>query len=91
VTTGSGWCNLSREDKEVAKLQIELDEQTLQQASTRAKQEGTTVKAVVIDFLSHYSAKARAKASMAEVVKLARQSTCGSDGRRWTREELYER
>lgn len=75
----------------MAHLEIDVDEDTLEQATSRAAQEGTTVHAVVVHFLSGYSAKSRAARSMNELVEMARGAKSGSGGSRWTREELHER
>ncbi len=75
----------------MAHLEIDVDEATLEQAASRAAQEGTTVHAVVVQFLAGYSAKTRAAQSMNTLVELARTARSGRDGRRWSREELHER
>ncbi len=78
----------------MANLTIVIDEEVLKNARIRAIQEGTSVNAVVREFLQQYAgndeeARRRAWASFLES---ARNSTAGSGGKRtWTRDDLHER
>lgn len=75
----------------MAQLALDLDEQLLRQATSTAERNGKTLGEVVEQFLLEYSEASQAKRAMAELVKLAKESSSGRDGRQWTREELHER
>jgi plasmid stability protein len=77
----------------VSNLTLSIDEDLLRRARVRAAREGTSVNAVVRDYLEDYAGRARAVAATRRLLALAERSTAssGSERRRWTREELYDR
>ncbi len=74
-------------------LTITVDEAVLQRARIRAIQEGTSVNAVLREYLSAWARAASADDAASALVALARRSEAGSgaDGRTWTRDDLHER
>jgi hypothetical protein len=71
-------------------ITLSLDESILLAARARAEERGTTVNAMVRDFLERAVAPDR-KAGVLELLRLMKQYPVKSRGRRWTREELHER
>lgn len=74
-------------------LTITVDEQTLKKARIRALEEGTSVNAVLRDYLETYAGVSREQREAAQrILASSRESASGSGpgGRTWTREELYE-
>lgn len=77
----------------MANLTLTIDEETLRRARIRALEEGTSVNALVRDYLERYAdAHERVMLARRRVVELARASTAGSAGERrtWTRDDVYE-
>jgi hypothetical protein len=77
----------------VANLTLTIDEETLRRARIRALNEGTSVNALVRDYLDRYAdAHERVEHARRRVLELARESRAGSHGaaRTWNREDLYE-
>ena len=73
-------------------LTITVDDESLKRARIRALEEGTSVNALLRDFLDAYAGVRRAqKNAVSEVVALSRRSQSRRRGRSWTREELHER
>ena len=75
-------------------LTITVDEQTLKRARIRALEEGTSVNAVLRDYLETYAGVSREqKEALQRILADARKGGTGSGpgGRKWTREELYDR
>ena len=76
----------------MANLTITLDEESLKRARIQALEEGTSVNALLRDFLETYSGANRARVNaVREIVALSRQSWSRRGGRTWSRDELYER
>ncbi len=76
----------------MANLTITVDEKVLKSARIMALQEGTSVNAVLREYLERYASKNQQyKQATQNILKIARASTSGSHGRKWTRDELYER
>jgi len=76
----------------VANLTVTIDEATLRRARIRALEEGTSVNAIVREYLERFAdADARASAARRRVVALARESAVGGEaaGRTWTRDDAY--
>jgi hypothetical protein len=73
-------------------LMLTVEEELLRRARIRALGQGTSVNAVVRDYLEHYvGAAGRAGiAGFLEIAGRARASS-GSDGRSWSRDELHAR
>jgi hypothetical protein len=75
-------------------LTITVDEQTLKRARMRALEEGTSVNAVLREYLESYAGVSREqREALQRILESSRESTSGSGlgGRTWTREELYDR
>lgn len=73
-------------------LTITIDDEALRKARIRALSQGTSVNAVVREFLESYAGvRPEQERAMRRILEMARRSTTGSRGRSWTREELYDR
>ena len=75
----------------MANLTLTIDDELLKRARIKALEQGTSVNAVVRDYLRGFAGEDPARAAILRVVSRARDATSGSAGRRWTREELHER
>jgi plasmid stability protein len=76
----------------MANLTITLDEESLKRARIRALEEGTSVNALLRDFLETYAGENRARLNaVSEILTLSRQSRSRRGGRTWSRDELHER
>lgn len=76
----------------MSNLTIVVDDEVLRRARIRALEQGTSVNAILREFLESYSGiRSDQVSAVEEVLELSRKSTSRSGGRRWTREELYER
>jgi plasmid stability protein len=77
----------------VANLTITVDEQTLKKARIRALEEGTSVNAVLRDYLESYAGVRRERLeALQRILEDSRKGGSGSGpgGRTWTREDAYE-
>jgi plasmid stability protein len=74
----------------MANLKIVVDEQILQRARIRALQHGTSVNAILRDYLASFAGGDDAGAALAEFHDLAGRFGVTSTGH-WTRDELYDR
>lgn len=73
-------------------LTITIDEDSLKKARMRALQEGTSVNALLREFLKSYAGVRREQQVAAErIVALSRRSKSRRGGRTWTRDDLHER
>jgi plasmid stability protein len=72
---------------------ITLDDKILNRARIRAQAEGVSVDDVVRKFLEFYAGASTAEqaAAIRDLVELSLQTSSGDLGKRWLREELYER
>lgn len=76
----------------MSNLTISIDEEVLKQARIRALKEGTSVNAEVRKYLETYSGMRTSQVeSIKELFRLADENPCSSEGRGWTRDELYDR
>jgi hypothetical protein len=77
----------------VANLTITVDEETVKRARMRALEEGTSVNALLRDYLEDYAGVRRERReAWRKIRELARSSGAGSDGAGLPkREELYDR
>lgn len=77
----------------MANLTIAIDDGVLKRARMRALDQGTSVNALLRDYLESYAGRESARAAMMAFLELAEKSDSGSgpEGRTWTRESLYER
>jgi plasmid stability protein len=73
-------------------LTITVDDEVLRRARIRALSQGTSVNAVLREFLESYAGSEVEATARAQLGRLARASTAssGAAGRTWTREEVYE-
>jgi plasmid stability protein len=76
----------------VSNLTLAIDEELLRRARIRAIEEGTSVNAVVREFLTAYAGRDGQVEAITRFLEIADQSQTGSDGtgRSWTREEIHD-
>lgn len=75
----------------MANLTLTIDKEILRRARTRAAAEGTSVNAIVREQLEAYAGvREDHRRALESILKIARRSDAGSEGRKWSREELYE-
>lgn len=77
----------------MANLTLTVDDQVLARARRRAMDNGTSVNALVRDYLASFAGEDDAMAARRELIESAkrRSGSSGPAGRTWTRDELYER
>jgi plasmid stability protein len=76
----------------MSNLTITVDEETLKKARIRAVTEGTSVNEVLRSFLESYAGfDAEQQAAVEDLLQLSREAKSRHVGKRWTRDELYER
>lgn len=77
----------------MANLTLSIDDDLLRRARIKALESGTSVNAIVRDYLEHFAGRTRARSAMTSFLVRSADSTAssGSTGRTWTRDELYER
>jgi plasmid stability protein len=77
----------------MANLTLTVDDDLLRRARIRALECGTSVNAIVRDYIESFAGEGEAERGLREFVQSARSSPAGSgsDGRKWRREDLYER
>ncbi len=76
----------------MANLTIVIEGDTLKRARMRALEEGTSVNAVVRDYLVDYAGmKAQKEKAINDLLRLSQRTKARRGNRRWTREDLYER
>lgn len=73
-------------------LTLSIEEETLKRARIRALEQGTSVNAVVRDFLQSYAGVQDERRALRRFVELSEGSRAGveSRGRSWKREDVYE-
>jgi hypothetical protein len=73
-------------------LTITIDEDSLKRARMRALQEGTSVNAILGEFLKSYAGVSREQqVAVGQIVALSRRSKSRRGERAWTRDDLHER
>jgi len=72
---------------------LTVDEEVLRRARIRALELGTSVNALVRDYLAQLAGRSTAAEGIAEFFGATRGAGAGSgpEGRTWTRDELYDR
>ena len=77
----------------MANVTVSIDADVLRRARVRAVQDGTTVNALIAEYLGRYADADDAAIALVEILELAAASDSGSGpgGRRWTREDLHDR
>lgn len=73
-------------------LTITVDDEVVRRARIRALEQGTSVNALLRDFLVSYAGADEERDARSRLIDLARASSAssGAQGRSWSREELYE-
>jgi plasmid stability protein len=73
-------------------LTITVDEEVLRRARIRALEQGTSVNAVLREFLESYAGAEVESTARSRLASFARGSdaSSGPEGRRWARSELYD-
>ncbi len=71
-------------------LTLSVDEQVLRRARIRAMQQGTSVNALVRDYIARLAGESEAAEAVAEFLKIAAHARAASGGRSWSRDELYD-
>ena len=76
----------------MANLTVAIESDTLKRARMRALEEGTSVNAVVRDYLADYAGtKAQKEKAINDLFRLSKRAKTRRGNRRWTREDLYQR
>lgn len=76
----------------MANLTISVDDQVLQRARKKALERGTSVNAVLNEYLEQYAGASATASALRQFLDLAASTDAGSgpEGRTWTRDELYD-
>ena len=74
-------------------LTLAVDEDTLRRARIRAMQQGTSINALIRDYLARLAGDSAAAQGVAEFLAAVQGSgaSSGEAGRGWTRDDLHER
>lgn len=76
----------------MANLTISVDEALLKRARMRALEQGTSVNAVLRDYLESYAGLAAEREAAAKaILGISEVAQSRHEGPRWTREELHQR
>jgi plasmid stability protein len=76
----------------MANLTIAVDEDSLKKARIRALREGTSVNAILRDFLESYAGSQRERRdAVNKILSISGASKARRGGAHWSREELHER
>jgi len=76
----------------MSNLTISTDREVLKEARLRAVREGTSVNAVLRDFMESYAGVHGERSEAAhDLLTLAKTTRSRSGGRRWGRDEVHER
>ena len=77
----------------MANLTVTIDEQVLKRARIKALEQGTSVNALVSEYLSRFAGMGASQKALAEFLEIAKRShaSSGSVGRTWRRGDLYDR
>nr|CAA6814106.1 MAG: Unknown protein [uncultured Thiotrichaceae bacterium] len=74
----------------MVELTITVDEQLLKSARDLAAQEGTSVDTVLREHLERYAGEnTQYEQATRRILDIAKRSTAVSNGKRWTRSDLY--
>lgn len=73
-------------------LTLAVDEETLRKARIRAIQRGTSVNSLIRNYLERLAGESQASAGIADFLDAVSGAgaSSGTEGRAWTRDELYE-
>ncbi len=77
----------------MANLTLTIDDELLRAARIRALEQGTSVNAVVREYLERFANRAAARDALEAFLARSEKASAssGPGGRTWTREELYDR
>ena len=76
----------------MANLTIVIESDTLKRARMRALEEGTSVNAVLREYLADYAGmKAQKDEAVKDLLRLSQRAKAKRGNRRWVREDLYQR
>ena len=77
----------------MANLTVTVDEQVLRKARIRALEHGTSVNAIVSDYLERYAGTGATASALGGFLELAAGTDAASPptGRSWRREDIYDR
>ena len=76
----------------MANLTLAVDEQLLRRARLRALEQGTSVNALLRDYLETFAGAGRARRqAVSELLEMSAEATSRRGARRWTRDELHGR
>lgn len=76
----------------MSNLTITVDPDVLKQARLRALEQGTSVNALLREFLENYTGVHRERDdAVRDLLALSARATSRRGGRSWTRDELHER
>ncbi len=77
----------------MANLTLSIDDDLLRTARIRALEQGTSVNAVVREYLRNYAGHKDAREAIRKFLEIGARSgaSSGPEGRTWTRDELYDR
>jgi hypothetical protein len=82
----------TQEEHLMANLTLTIDDDVLRKARLRALEEGTSVNAVVRQYLESYTGVRRVhEVVVAEILSLSKRSRSRRGSRRWTRDDLHDR
>ena len=77
----------------MANLTVTVDDQVLRRARIKAIEQGTSVNAVVSQYLRRYAGAGQTATALNEFLEIAGRIDAGSapEGRSWRREDIYDR
>ena len=76
----------------MANLTITVDDRLLKLARLRALEQGTSVNALLREYLEAYAGAAGAQArALADLLQLSAEATSGRGAATWTRDDLHDR
>lgn len=77
----------------MANLTVTVDEQVLKRARIKALERGTSVNAMVSDYLARVAGMGGTERALADFLEIAQDAhaSSGPEGRTWKREDLYDR
>jgi hypothetical protein len=77
----------------MANLTITVNEEVLKRARLRALQQGTSVNALLRDYLERFAGNSPARQAVEEIEAIARRVHAGSGagGRKWKRDDVHDR
>lgn len=77
----------------MANLTLTIEDEVLRRARLRALERGTSVNALVREYLEAFSGVGTGQEAVQSFVRLAKRAKASSGGsdRRWTRDELHDR